>query len=476
MKKHITFLLLALAVAFGAKAQDYSDFIYRKGIFTGDNIIEAHDGNLLMATTVTDNDQSWGLAGVCLYKFTPNGELLDSLFMKTGESVGEDFLFEDDADGFHLFGRIIYWNDKTSFALLKLNDNLDVQGEYGTDLFNGTAQSCSFLLDTENHIIIYWEEPENGQGHYTRLDAECNVLSDALAIKPFNSTCAPLRTPLAVFSESPLRYSMLYKRHDSTGDTLSISVLDADFNVLKENKFSEMLERSFSPLRFQLMKSIGGKHYFLTILKQTSYSITYTLNLLEIDDDLNLTDNGYEAYFMPYYQSKELLTHNSFLIADDGSFYLISSDGMYYERFFVAKIDANLNMEWARYCMEGYEGENFMGMNACTLSGGGIALCGTNFHLELFAAVIPENGWGTPEMEQYIRPYCIYPNPVKDKLSIQFSPDVKPESIELYDIAGRCAASSRTAEMDVANLPSGQYVAKIALEGGKTYTDKIVKQ
>ena len=74
------------------------------------------------------------------------------------------------------------------------------------------------------------------------------------------------------------------------------------------------------------------------------------------------------------------------------------------------------------------------------------------------------------------RPYCIYPNPVKDRLSIQFSPDVKPESIELYDVSGRCVASSRTAEMDVANLPAGQYVARITLEGGKVYSDKVVKE
>lgn len=474
MKKHITLLLLALAVTFGAKAQDYSDFIYRNGIFGGDNILEANDGSLLIATTVTDNDQSWGLAGACLYKFTTNGELLDSLFMKTGESIDDDFLFETDPDGLHLFGRIIYEGGKTSFVLLKINDDLEVQNEYSTQLFDGTSQDCSFLLDTENHVIIYWEE-ENGQGHYTRFDTECNMLADALAVKPFDSSCAPLRTPLAVFSESPLRYSMLYRKHQSSGDTLSIAVLDADFNVLKEKKYGEMMDRSFTPLHYQLMKSVGEKHYFMTVLKQASYSITYTLNLLEIDDDLNLTDNGYEAYFMPN-QSKELLTHNSLLTADDGSFYLISSDGMYYECFFVAKLDANLNMEWARYCMEGYEGENFMGMNACTLSGGGIALCGVNFSLQLFAAVIPENGWSTPETEQYIRPYLIYPNPVKDRLSIQFSPDVNPESIELYDVSGRCVASSRTAEMNVANLPAGQYVAKITLEGGKVYSDKVVKE
>ena len=474
MKKHITLLLLALAVTFGAKAQDYSDFIYRNGIFGGDNILEANDGSLLIATTVTDNDQSWGLAGACLYKFTTNGELLDSLFMKTAESIDDDFLFETDPDGLHLFGRIIYEGGKTSFVLLKINDDLEVQNEYSTQLFDGTSQDCSLLLDTENHVIIYWEE-ENGQGHYTRFDTECNMLADVQAVKPFDSSCAPLRTPLAVFSESPLSYSMLYRKHLSSGDTLSIAVLDADFNVLKEKKYGEMMDRSFTPLRYQLMKSVGGKHYFMTVL--TSEVGRNYITLLEMDDELNLTDNCYTVHSFPL-KPKELLTHNSFVMADDGSFYLIGVDGSNYgnEFFFVAKLDADLNLEWSRYCMDGYEGEFFMGMNACTLSGGGIALCGVNFSLQLFAAVIPENGWSTPETEQYIRPYLIYPNPVKDRLSIQFSPDVKPESIELYDVSGRCVASSRTAEMDVANLPAGQYVARITLEGGKVYSDKVVKE
>lgn len=37
-------------------------------------------------------------------------------------------------------------------------------------------------------------------------------------------------------------------------------------------------------------------------------------------------------------------------------------------------------------------------------------------------------------------------------------------------------AFSRTAEIDVVDHPAGQYVAKITLEGGKVYSDKVVKQ
>ena len=94
----------------------------------------------------------------------------------------------------------------------------------------------------------------------------------------------------------------------------------------------------------------------------------------------------------------------------------------------------------------------------------------------IFVLMVNDDTDAVSESNLDIRPYLIYPNPMKDRLSIQFSPDVKLESIELYDVSGRCVAHSRTAEMDVADLPAGQYVAKITLEGGKVYSDKVVKE
>ena len=36
-----------------------------------------------------------------------------------------------------------------------------------------------------------------------------------------------------------------------------------------------------------------------------------------------------------------------------------------------------------------------------------------------------------------VRPYAFYPNPARNELYLQYSPDVQPARIELYDLQGR---------------------------------------
>jgi hypothetical protein len=82
------------------------------------------------------------------------------------------------------------------------------------------------------------------------------------------------------------------------------------------------------------------------------------------------------------------------------------------------------------------------------------------------------------EQSDIIRPYLFYPNPTQDQLLLQYSPDVKPTQIELYDLQGRLVRSqSHSLEsVDMQGLTAGQYLMKVSLEDGKSYTDKVVKE
>ncbi len=77
-----------------------------------------------------------------------------------------------------------------------------------------------------------------------------------------------------------------------------------------------------------------------------------------------------------------------------------------------------------------------------------------------------------------VRPYCFYPNPVKDQLLMQFSPDVQPKQIELFDLQGRLVRTQSKAfeSIDMSQLPAGTYTLRVTLEDGKTYSDKVVKE
>ena len=96
------------------------------------------------------------------------------------------------------------------------------------------------------------------------------------------------------------------------------------------------------------------------------------------------------------------------------------------------------------------------------------------FVLKFFA----DGSLSVPKMEEFVRPYCFYPNPVKDQLRMQFSPDVQPDKVELYDLQGRLVRTqSKSFEsIDMNQLPAGTYTLRVTLEDGKTYSDKVVKE
>ena len=77
-----------------------------------------------------------------------------------------------------------------------------------------------------------------------------------------------------------------------------------------------------------------------------------------------------------------------------------------------------------------------------------------------------------------MRPYTYYPNPVKEQLQMQFSPDVQPAQVELYDLQGRLVRTQRSnfEHIDMSQLPTGTYTMRVTMEDGKSYSDKVVKE
>jgi hypothetical protein len=77
-----------------------------------------------------------------------------------------------------------------------------------------------------------------------------------------------------------------------------------------------------------------------------------------------------------------------------------------------------------------------------------------------------------------IRPYDFWPNPAKDILHLEFSPDVTPTKVELHDLQGRLVRRQTTTleSINMEGLSAGTYTLRITLEGGKTFSDMVVKE
>ena len=71
-----------------------------------------------------------------------------------------------------------------------------------------------------------------------------------------------------------------------------------------------------------------------------------------------------------------------------------------------------------------------------------------------------------------------YPNPAQDQLHLQYSPDVQPKQIELYDLQGRLVRSQGNAfeTFDLGSLPTGTYTLRVTMEDGQVFSDKVVKE
>lgn len=111
-----------------------------------------------------------------------------------------------------------------------------------------------------------------------------------------------------------------------------------------------------------------------------------------------------------------------------------------------------------------------------------IALIKYDSHLDMVNVFVlkffADGSLSVPEMQEFVRPYAFYPNPVKAQLLMQFSPDVQPTQVELYDLQGRLVRTQSKAfeSIDMSQLPAGTYTLRVTMEDGKTYSDKVVKE
>ena len=113
------------------------------------------------------------------------------------------------------------------------------------------------------------------------------------------------------------------------------------------------------------------------------------------------------------------------------------------------------------------------------LDDNGVAIIGNNYGLpEVFYLFVNDDYDALDEQDIIIRPYTFYPNPAQSELHLIYSPDVQPARIELYDLQGRLlqTQTQNLESIGLEGLAAGQYLMKVTLKDGKTFTDKVAKE
>ena len=151
----------------------------------------------------------------------------------------------------------------------------------------------------------------------------------------------------------------------------------------------------------------------------------------------------------------------------------------------LCKYDTELNLIWKRWYRDAERQFCYYATDMIATNDDGLLITGycckrENYgKMVLYLLKVDTDGLlSLPETKVQIRPYAFYPNPAKEQLHMEFSPDVKLAQVELYDLQGRlvCSQNQGLESVDMQGLASGQYLMKVTLEDGKSFTDKVVKE
>ena len=452
--------------------------------------------------------------GCWFYKIAPQDIfVIDSALLRTnnqGFCLDEQHLLmcQDHRDGGYILAKLIYNqlnslgdSGNTWLHISRFDDDMNFYYEDAVmvpleDTIVKKLTSIEF--DGENIMLMYVKDQVTPVVARIGLDG---TIHEKVDFDGWFATSRWFTHGFGIFNDTPRKYA-IFDWDVVEGDTCAVyHVLDSLLN----------------PMEDIVMDGHFGDIYPVKPGCPHEYSFITKFDMLSLDDNAFVEVFQYECHNMnrngvcvmkfdkathsslanaqfeswPYY-SNPIMMGYPFGIkkSADGNLYLAYRTNAHQTNWRgwigVAKLDTDLNVIWQRYCLgswsttTGYD-HRYCGMDL-TATGfvvNGIEKIGGVGNYDMFHIFINDNDInGTPEMEAFVRPYAYWPNPTQDQLYLQYSPDVKPIQIELYDLQGRlvCSQTEGLENIDMQSLGAGQYLMKVMLEDGKVFTDKVLKE
>lgn len=512
MKKHLLLLFFAIAASV-VPAQNgdmYSLLFHGMGEygFGIESVVQQRDGDIIAVTHISQYPE---FLGSIFYKMSPSSlSITDTLFVADthppyyfyardphGEgNIRANLEYVEEVDS--TFIRICHFPDND----LHINHNEDVM----VPLREGIAydQYDGYMVDCRGDVIMkyYTTRPDGDyDSHLARIDPDGTLKHQALFTENDDHVIPKLR----VFKESPLQYYQwdYVESYNGTACNLAMYVIDSLFNkntitinsILREESLSnEVYLVVYDHFEFSEdteVIPVGGND----ILVAGQYMVD--TNFYPITAEYGVAVAKYDSRTM---QLKDYIVFNDYLgytkrgscmglkkMSDGTVYFLYKENGYPAESIIIVKMDTDLNVEWKRFLKTDniimsaplqfpflFEDEQEEEKGVAWVGGGF-----ENDRRGLIYFFLNHDGTvGVNEGGIEVRPYCFYPNPTQDMLRMQFSPDVQPKQIELFDLQGRLVRTQRSnfERIDMSQLPTGTYTMRVTLEDGKTYADKVVKE
>jgi hypothetical protein len=522
MKKLLLLLIFAFAAsAIQAQNGELYSLLYhdKDGYYEiAEFIMQQCDGDFIACAYILEdlgNHMSIP-SGNMLYKISPSTHTItDSVFV--ADSTNGLFLLNRNPRGDGNIQAILEYHedcDSTFLRVCHFPDN-DLESNPEEDILTPVCEGNVYygigIIDSRGDLILqYYKEIDDL--HYDEYVARYDMDGTLKyhAILDENEIWGLGGGQMRELEESPLKYYQWGNAETSNHGhrNLVVYVLDSLFHknpVIINSLLSEEAVYPNNPYfcvyeHFNLdgedteVIPGGGDDILLAAKYErdtTGHPTTADLGVVVAKYDLRTTllkkyivFNDYPGYYNPA-QCLGLK-----MMADGTVYFLYKEHGYPAESIVIVKMDIDLNVEWKRFCKT----ENIV-MDPL----GGRPIIYDDEHGEEQGIAWNGNGkktgnehYGTvcfflnhegpvnvmEEIGIVVRPYTFYPNPAKNQLHMEFSPDVQPAQVELYDLQGRLVRTQNKdfGSIELGQLPAGTYTMRVILEDGKVYSDKVVKE
>ena len=513
MKKVLAILALAAAMSL-AQAQSmetlWHNFGHQKegwvvGPYRIHCITGKPDGNIVADVSFIGAER-WNIENVGngFYTISPEtATIMDSTFLEANLIWAEDFsgssLLEHDSNNGYIYARfaknrVTYpgWSGKTWLEIVHFDENLCFQGDSTIVTLEDSwveEDTRAIMLEDHEHLLLRYVV--DGVLVLSRIGLDGTVEDKKPMPELFQGPEWKING-MVTYTDTPREYAVYGWDTAPNGDTVFLfHVLDSLFN-LQETVVME--------------NQSGHYHYFDNMLSllpydaQTYYVISKYTKDNEPLNGLRITKYDKESHEElaeilirsgVVYQNLDLCAFPvGFGKSGDGNLYLAYRTCNNPHRGYIkgVKLSADLEIIWERACVVMEEFVEYHGYHTLFQSDrfvigvhrdwSGSVYQGDNKNHFAFFFLHDDGTISTPEAEAFVRSYTYYPNPVQNELHLQYSPDVQPKEIGLYDVQGRLVLTQNKnlENINLQNLGAGQYLMKVTLEDGKVFTDKILKE
>ena len=487
--KKTPLLLIGLLLAVGvAKAQSFAALEnYSFGWYFQwmEGLAEMRDGNILTCTRLLNADASGHYTddyGYCFLKLNrEDATIMDSVFLP--DSYTNFFMLEPhpSSDGYLFINQVYDSLTESNFMKIRhFHDDLVFDDEISTPLVDTVYGGTDHFLIEENSFIMLSSDGHSSHT-FQRFAFEGELLDRVVCP---DSVCPYWEVRgLKVWNDSPREF--VFTGYKPSPAQCSFYILDS----LLQLKETIALEHTpqYPNLWFQhtannVVESLDESTHLLATGFEEGYSVNpdFKLGVQVTKRDKATHDNLKTVYFPFHVISIGVFFASPYVVdvkqTEEGYIYLAYGDISGMNKFSVVLLDSDLNILWQQYYLNLDDYDMMYCMKK--LHDGGLGLVGYDAHdTKVFALFINNEYDALEEYGITIRPYTYWPNPVENELHLHFSPDVQPTQIELYDLQGHLVRMQKNGleSLEMNGLPSGTYTMCVTLEGGKVFTDKVMK-